>query len=657
MCGIAGFMNFNGLSRSGVIQTCKNMAKELEHRGPDDSGIWYDCSAELALVHRRLSILDISSAGHQPMLSRSGRYVIVFNGELYNHFHLRDLLKSDLEGVNLSWVGHSDTETFLAAIEAWGIDKAISSSVGMFAAAIWDRKERKLYLTRDRIGEKPLYYGFIGRIFVFASELKAIRRHPDFTSEVDRGALSSYLRHNYIPAPFSIYKNIKKLLPGTILKLTFRNGATEEEQYDYWSFSKSVNLAKKNITSFTDTDVLSQLHALLQNSVKSQMLSDVPLGAFLSGGIDSSLIVSLMQSLSSSKVKTFSIGFNEKYFNEAPEAAKIAKHLGTDHHELYVTPSQAMNEIQFLPHYYDEPFSDSSQIPTMLISKFASRSVKVALTGDGGDEIFGGYNRYLSTKKYWQFVSYIPSGLKHIFAAALTQIPVNKWNKLYDLNNLISHKGSNVNFGNKIHKGAGLLRSTSLNDVYLKFISHWDQPDEIVIGGKEDLSRLSRFNHEFKYLDPVEAMMAIDTMTYLPDDILVKVDRASMASSLETRVPFLDHRLIEFSWGLPLNFKIRENQNKWILRQILEKYVPSNLFDRPKMGFGVPIDSWLRGPLRDWAEDLLDEKFLRDEGYFHPEPIRELWHQHLRGDRNWQYHIWDILMFQAWLRQSKTIIP
>ena len=649
MCGFAGFVN-NNMNSDQAGELCLRMGEAISHRGPDDSGVWLDKNAGLALVHRRLSIIDLTPAGHQPMVSASGRFVMLFNGEIYNHHEIRASLEQRCSGL-LSWRGHSDTEALLEAIEIFGLEKTLNTVAGMFALALWDRQEKLLYLARDRMGEKPLYYGWQRGVFLFGSELKALKVHPAFEGEIDRGAIALQMRHNYIPAPYSIYRGISKLPPGHLVKIATSGECEQGQPWPYWSFPQEVERARSNLFSGTDDEVVNTLDDLLRSAVARQMVADVPLGAFLSGGIDSSAIVALMQSQSSRPVKSFTIGFNEEGYNEAVQAKAVAEHLGTEHTELYVTPQQALDVIPKLPALYDEPFSDSSQIPTYLVSEMTRQHVTVSLSGDAGDELFGGYNRYHMTSRLWNKIRKVPLWLRCAGAAGLTSLSPDRWNQI---SKLIPGTGRYTNFGDKMHKGVEVLASQTPDELYLNFITHWSDPASLVINGVEPLTQISR--PQLNLNNPIEQMMALDSVSYLPDDILCKVDRAAMSVSLETRVPMLDHKVVEFAWRLPMNMKIRNGQGKWILRQVLNKYVPKALIERPKMGFGVPIDSWLRGPLRDWAECLLDESRLRQEGYLNPAPIRQRWEEHLSGRRNWQYHLWDVLMFQAWLEDARQTV-
>ena len=624
------------------------MVQEIKHRGPDSNGIWYDENNGIGLAHARLSILDLTSAGHQPMASYSERYIISFNGEIYNHLLLRENLKKS--GINIIWRGHSDTETLLACIDTWGLEKTIKKCSGMFAIVIFDKKENSIYLIRDRMGEKPLYYGVQNGVFLFGSELKALKRHPAFQGEIDRNSLALQLKYNYIPTPYSIYKGIKKLTPGTILKVGVNSKYANIEAIgipvDFWSLKEVAINGQSNIYTGNAIEAVNDLNKLLLQSVKEQMEADVPLGAFLSGGIDSSLIVSLMQSQSSLPVETFSIGFDEEGYNEAIYAKQIAQYLGTKHTELYVSALDAMSVIPKLSSLYDEPFSDSSQIPTYLVSAMTKSSVTVSLSGDAGDELFGGYNRYLWTRKIWDKVKFMPPSVRRFIAWGMKSVSPIVWNKI--LRQIVSMPLP----GDKIHKLANLLPAQSAEDFYFYLISHWHDVDNIVIGSEYSADPVVNNSAKLDLGSIEQNMMYLDSMSYLPDDILTKVDRAAMGVSLETRIPFLNHHVVEFAYQLPLSMKIQNGESKWILKQVLDKYIPREMMERPKMGFGVPIDTWLRGPLRDWAESLLDESRLKQEGFFHAEPIRKKWNEHLSGSHNWQHHLWDVLMFQAWLDEQ-----
>mgnify|MGYP000229844643 CR=1 FL=1 len=640
MCGFAGCWGAQGKDK-GLNLAAQTMASAIAHRGPDDAGVWSDDVAGLAMAHQRLSVLDLSAAGHQPMLSTSGRYVIAFNGEIYNHLDLRKGLASCV------WRGHSDTETLLAAIEAGGVEATLKQCIGMFAFALWDRHARTLTLARDRFGEKPLYYGRQGDVFLFGSELKALKAHPAFHAEIDRDALALYLRHGYIPAPHSIYKGIFKLPPGTWAQVSA--GLEMGEPIVYWSARQAAERGQRNLFKGGEAEAVQELERLLQQSITGQMMADVPLGAFLSGGVDSSAVVALMQAQSSRPVKTFTIGFKDQGYNEAEYARAVAQHLETEHTELSVSPEQAMAVIPQLPHIYDEPFADSSQIPTWLISQMAREQVTVSLSGDGGDELFGGYNRYFLGQKIRK-IGRLPLPLRGSVAAMIAGISPERLNSVMGwILPLLPGKLRFANPGDKLHKLAGVLHSESMESLYLGLVSLWDDPTSIVLGSKEPTTVLTDRSQWPDLPDLVQQMMALDTVSYLPDDILTKVDRAGMNVSLETRVPFLDHRVMEFAWHLPLSLKIHNGQGKYVLRQVLYKRVPKELIERPKMGFGIPLDSWLRGPLRDWAESLLDETKIKREGFFDPVPIRKKWVEHLSGRCNWQHQLWVILMFQSWL--------
>lgn len=670
MCGLLGF--FGGIA--GDVDSdealLRRMADTLVHRGPDDGGCWCDSEQRIGLGHRRLAVVDLSPTGYQPMVSASGRYVIAFNGEIYNHLDLRGGLDKSArphlsptlshEGRvdagdgrrEISWRGRSDTETLLAGIEAWGLEATLKKSIGMFAIALWDRQTRTLTLARDRMGEKPLYYGWQGsgneRVFLFGSELKALKTHPAFCAEIDRNSLALLMRHSYIPAPYSIYRSIAKLRPGCLLTVSLNQ--REPRVMPYWSGKQVVEDGLAQPFAGSASDAVDALEKLLKNAIRQQMMADVPLGAFLSGGIDSSTVVALMQAQSSRPVKTFTIGFNEEGYNEAVHAKAVAQYLGTEHTELYVSPQQAMKVIPRLPSLYDEPFADSSQIPTFLVSQMARQHVTVSLSGDAGDELFGGYNRYVMASRLWARLEHLPVSVRRMLASAITAVSPKAWDALAKPLLVMLPKGTGaVQVGDKLHKGAGVLASRTTAELYRGMVSHWSDPASLVLGAEEPATVLTDPTRQPLVNSEVERMMALDMLSYLPDDILTKVDRAAMGVSLETRVPFLDHRVVEFAWRLPLTYKLHEGVGKWALRQVLYKHVPKELIERPKMGFGVPIDAWLRGPLREWAESLLDESRLKQEGFFHAEPIRQKWREHLSGERNWQYHLWDVLMFQAWL--------
>jgi asparagine synthase (glutamine-hydrolysing) len=625
------------------------MGAALKHRGPDDSGVYHESTAGVGLSFRRLSIIDLSPQGHQPMASASGRFVIVFNGEVYNFEEIRAELGTR------HWRGHSDTEVMLEAIERWGLRAALRRFVGMFAFALWDREERKLFLVRDRLGIKPLYYGWVGGDFVFGSELKAIRQYPGFEAEIDRDALSLYMRHNYVPSPHCIFKGISKLRPGCVLTI----GSPQDSPLlePFWCAHEVAGKGIEDPFPGPESEAVEELHRRMLAAVGLRMIADVPLGAFLSGGVDSSAVVALMQAQSSRPVKTFTIGFQEDEYNEAAHAKQVAAHLGTDHTELYVTPQDALDVIPLLPEIYDEPFSDSSQIPTYLVSKLARSRVTVSLSGDGGDELFGGYNRYLLSQSVWNAVKKVPRPARKVAAGMLRAVPARALDAAVQfLRPALPTAMQTQAAGSKAHVAARYLSAASRQDVYVRALSHWQEPAQVVCGAREPATVLDSIAEAAKVAGFEESMMLTDLVNYLPDDILTKVDRASMAVSLEARVPLLDHRVVEFAWRLPLPLKIRKRASKWILRQVLYKYVPPELIERPKMGFGVPVAKWLRGPLRPWAEDLLSESYLRRHGLFHVAPIREKWSEHIAG-RNWEYLLWDVLIFQDWHARMARLSP
>jgi asparagine synthase (glutamine-hydrolysing) len=641
MCGVAGLWAPERLADS-TYRIAQSMTDRIAHRGPDDADVWSDAPAGLALGHRRLAIVELSDAGHQPMRSSSGRMVVAYNGELYNSADLRREL--DQAGAAPNWRGHSDTETLVEAIEHWGVAKALERLNGMFAFALWDRREQVLTLARDRLGEKPLYYGRIGREFVFASELKALAAHPDFTASVNGAALSRFLQYNYVPTPLSIWDGLSKLEAAHFLQV--RSGGRKiGEPTPYWNFREVAERGAADPLPDTP-ELVDQLESLLRDSVARRMEADVPLGAFLSGGIDSSTVVALMQAQSSRPVRTFTIGFDDRRHNEAVHAKAVAKHLGTEHTELYVQPHEALDLVPALPRIWDEPFADASQLPTYMVSSLARRHVTVSLSGDAGDELFAGYGRYSLGVRMRAWNARTPGSVRRLVASGLAAPSLAR--SLATAAGLIPG-GRVLTLADRLPKLAPLLAEDTPGGLYDRLLSNPVDPVDLLASG-EDPGAAALDSPRFG--DYRELMMYTDTLRYLPDDILVKVDRASMAVSLESRVPFLDHRVVELAWRLPMSAKVRGGVGKHILREVLYRYVPRSLVERPKMGFSAPIDTWLRGPLRDWAESLLSEKSLREGGYFNPGQVRTLWTQHLRGDRNWRYSLWAILMFQAWLAES-----
>ncbi|MEL7559373.1 MULTISPECIES: asparagine synthase (glutamine-hydrolyzing) [Stutzerimonas stutzeri subgroup] len=633
MCGIAGFKTSSNVN---YVEVLNGMTNAMKTRGPDDSGLWFDENSKTGLCHARLSILDLTSTGHQPMTSKSGRLIMVFNGEIYNYKQL----KAELGGVEISWRGTSDSEVLLEAIERWGMVEALQKATGMFALAVMDRKLNKIYLARDRFGEKPLYYGLMQGSFIFASDLKALKIYPGVDFSIDRVSLARYLQYGNVPAPYSIYKNVFKVEPGSVLCVDAVSLAVDTQHY--WSTQDCFSSSTPRNTSADQ--YVDKLESVLSESVGSQMISDVSLGAFLSGGIDSTTVVALMQKHSTTKVKTFSIGFDDPQYNEAEHARLVAKHLGTDHHDLYVSGRMALDVVPLLPAIYDEPFSDASQIPTYLVSSLAKKHVTVALTGDGGDELFGGYKRYLLAKDMWAKISRLPLPVRETISRALKSLPFSVLDKT------ITPLGRTFKqplLADKLLKLGTVLGASNRQDFYRDaFLSYNSTPANWVIGcdASADFSLESGFSGSF-----LTEMMLLDLMIYLPNDNLVKVDRASMAVSLETRAPFLDKSVVQYAAQIPEEIKVRSGVGKWPLRQVLYRYVPQELIEKPKVGFAVPLASWLRGPLRDWAENYINENRLLDEGYFNAKIVQERWREHLSGRRNWQYQLWSVLMFQCWL--------
>jgi asparagine synthase (glutamine-hydrolysing) len=663
MCGIAGLLSGEPVTRAAI----ERMTNPIAHRGPDDAGVWIDQEAGVGLGHRRLSIVDLSPLGHQPMPSNDGRWVLSYNGEIYNHLELRRALEGSGEGAvgnGFPWRGHSDTETLVECIAAWGLEATLQKSVGMFALALWDKKERRLLLARDRFGEKPLYYGWAGGDFVFASELKAIRSHPRFANEIDRRAVRLLAARAYVPAPLSIYRGIYKLEPGCILSLATdawkhpyaeppvaggpANGLTLQP---YWSYRDVVGQGLADPIA-DEEEALERLESTLAAAIGGQSVADVPVGAFLSGGIDSSTVVGLYQKYSPHTVRTFSIGFEEDAFNEAEHAKAVARHFGTDHNERYVTVKEAQEVIPLLPIMYDEPFADSSQIPTHLVSRFAREQVTVALSGDGGDELFGGYNRHFQVPLLWERVGRVPRPLRSLVGAPLSRLPATTWNRLARLVPGMEHR---PHFGTKVQKGLRLMGGArGVEDIYNSFLDEWSFEASPLLGAEAASARLGFDMDVAPGASDAVRMMYCDAVSYLPDDILCKVDRAAMAVSLETRVPFLDHRVAELAARIPASMKIQGGKGKQILRKLLYREAPPGLFERPKAGFGIPVGEWIRGPLRPWAEELLDHSALRQGGLFDADVIQRRWRQHLRHERDATPALWAVLMYQAWARENQA---
>ena len=638
MCGFVGFIGEPDAA-DALEQLATRMAARLKSRGPDDAGTWVSASAGLALGHCRLAVIDRSAAGHQPMVSASGRSVIAYNGEVYNFVEIRLELE---RGRNHRFRGRSDTEVILEACEAWGVERAVSKFIGMFAFAFWDHRTRCLTLVRDRLGIKPLYWGRCGGVLFFGSQPKAFVDHPAWRPVVDRDALAAYLQYEYVPAPRSIFKGIEKVEPGCLIEIAAQQ---EKRRQCYWDLRAIARDGGRQRAALDDVTAVETLDSLLRDAVKQRMVADVPLGAFLSGGIDSSTVLALMQAQSRRAVKSFSIGFDEEGHNEAHHAKRVAEHLGTDHIEFYVTSDHVLSAVPRLASWFDEPFADSSQVPTYLVAEMARRDVTVALSGDGGDELFAGYDHYAKAEAMWRWIGKWPRPLRAAFASALRVFTPSAWDRLFQM---APHAFRPSTPGRKIHKVGDLLCAVDQDAFYRRFLAHCEDPGRMVRGGREPRGILHDSTVRCDIPNFRDRMQFLDMATYLPDDILTKVDRASMAASLEARVPLLDHRVVEFVWRLPSAMKVRDKQRKWLLRRVLDNYVPQRLIDRPKMGFGIPMDRYLRGPLRDWAEDLLAEDRLRQGGYFDPVPIRKAWAEHTAGIRNGQEQVWNILMFESW---------
>jgi len=644
MCGIAGILDRDrNLDTNALEDATRRSTDAIAHRGPDGSDTWIDAERGIGLGHRRLAIIDLSPTGVQPMHSADGRYVITFNGEIFNYLDLR----AELVSAGVRFRGHSDTEVMLEGLSRWGVIETVRRLIGMFAIALWDRRDMKLWLVRDRLGVKPMYFAHAGNRILFGSELKSLRAHRNWRPTLDTDALVAYLRYGYVPAPHTIYREARKLAPGQVLEW----GAEGAPRlHEYWSASEKAIAGRRQwSTRLDDADAIENLEAILRDAVRRRMIADVPLGAFLSGGIDSSTIVALMQAQSSRAVKTFSIGFDVEGYDEARHAKAVAAHLGTDHTELYVTPAHALSIVPKLSEWYDEPFADSSQIPTFLVSEMTRRYVTVALSGDGGDESFAGYNRYMLGQSIWRGLSAVPGPLRGLTATSVRFVGSSG---VAGLVNAMLPQGLRVaRPREKAEKLAEVLRQKNFESIYLRLVSHWDEPGRISLTGREPGGPLGDASLANDMPEPVARMQLMDTISYLPDDILTKVDRASMAVALEVRVPLLDHRVVEYAWAMRPDLKIRNGESKWVLRRVLERYVPRKLFERPKMGFGIPIDSWLRGPLREWAEDLLDPKAIAADGLLDPAPISAAWNAHKSGQKDLQYPLWVILMFRDWQRR------
>lgn len=665
MCGITGLFDITcSRTRDALDRAVQGMAATLHHRGPDDRGHWSDPAHGIALGHTRLSILDLSPNGHQPMASATDRFVIVFNGEIYNH----QILATELRARGASFRGHSDTEVLLAGFEHWGLAETLTRAIGMFAIAVWDRREKVLHLARDRLGEKPLFYGWRGKTLIFGSELKALRAYPEWRGEVDSDALGRYLRLGYVPSPQSMYRDIYKLTPGSWLSIPY-SGVDVATRFSpipddprsgcfcprrFWSVNRLAR-EERNAEASSDQDAVLQLENLLRAVVREQMIADVPLGAFLSGGIDSSVVVALMQAESARPVRTFTIGFEEAGFNEAEHAREVAAHLGTEHTELYIKPAQALELVPRLASVYDEPMADSAQIPTLLVSQLARRHVTVALSGDGGDEIFGGYNRYRLARQLARLAARVPGPVRRGLSRVLTSLQPTQWDRI--LRSLQPFSKSaflrQPRLGSRFHKFAGALCADSLPGIYQYQVSFWPNPQEaLCMDSAHDAPWLRET--EAGEPDPLRRMLRWDQQNYLPDDHLVRVDRASMSTALEVRTPLLDKRVVDYSWQLPSSLKVRDGVGKWILRQVLYRHVPASIVERPKMGFSVPIEHWLRGALRDWAESLLDRTALAQDGLLCPDTVRKTWEQHLAGHTDAHHELWAVLLYLDWRRENAS---
>ena len=641
MCGLTGFWSRGGGQRGGAFEPiARRMADTLVHRGPGDAGVWCDPDQGIALGFRRLAIVDLTPTGHQPMASGRGRYVVAYNGEIYNYRELR----RDLEARGIAFRGTSDTEVMLEAFELWGVEATLARLNGMFAVALWDRAEARLHLARDPVGIKPLYWAVTGQTVLFGSELKALAAHPAFKAEIDPSAVAAYLRLAYVPAPHTIWRGVRKLEPGTHLTIGQQGEAGTAR---FWDVAEVARRGAIDAGAMTDAEATDALDTLLRDAVGKQMVADVPLGAFLSGGIDSSTVVALMQAQSTRPVRTFTIGFSEAVYNEAEHARAVARHLGTEHTEVTIEPAHARAAIPRLAEIYDEPFADSSQLPTLLLSEITRRSVTVALSGDGGDELFAGYDRYRIAAETWQRIARVPAAAKPLVRAGLRAAASP--GLAAALQRAPRALGLGIT-GGRLDKLALALEGNGPDDLYAEIVSHWGRPEALLPGVAEAQSAVTDRRIAGHIGDFGQRMRLVDMLTYLPDDILAKVDRASMAVSLEARVPLLDHRVVELAWRLEQRHLVRGQESKWLLRQVLDRYVPRALIERPKMGFAVPIGDWLRGPLRDWAEDLLSAKALAASGLV-PGPVRAKWLAHAKGVQGGEYPLWTVLMLQAWMRR------
>jgi asparagine synthase (glutamine-hydrolysing) len=650
MCGIAGFLGPEA-NREAATAIVDRMTRTILHRGPDDGGIWVDERGRVALGNRRLAIVDLSPEGHQPMESADGRYVITYNGEVYNFEELR----GELEGLGGGFRGHSDTEVILAAVTRWGLESSLNRFVGMFAMALWDRREKRLHLIRDRIGKKPLYYGWYGDTLVFGSELKCLRAHPRFRGEVDRDVLALYVSSSYVPAPHTIYEDVKKLPAGCLLSVDLGNPVGSSTPVPYWSARQAAEEGVADPLRLSEPEAIDELDRVVRDAVRIRMRADVPLGAFLSGGVDSSTVVAAMQAQAQRPVRTFTIGFTQPDMNEAEHAKAVAVHLGTDHTELYVSDADAMSVVPRLPEVFDEPFADASAIPTLLLAELTRQHVTVSLSGDGGDELFGGYHHHHLANKLWRWTRVLPHSVRSILSDGLVRVRPETWDRMgAAIRPVLPNRLQGRHPGPAVYKLSMAMKEQGPEAFCRTFFGHWTDTGPLVTGaGLPPIP--STYPDQWAALsDPMQRLMFLDLVTFLPDDIMVKVDRATMAVSLEARAPLLDHRLVEFSWHLPMHMKVRDGTSKHLLRQMLYRYVPRSIVERPKKGFGAPIGMWLRGGLRDWADALLDRRRLLDEGFFHPDPILRRWAEHRSGKRDWSSSLWDVLMFQAWLEQQRS---